>query len=100
MRRAYPYNPKVREKAEADTAKKVAEGAVQMDAVIIAEDKNRNPSFENFVARQRQLKAAKKPSLERGAEIPKLPGVGVTPYVDALPFGPPTARWSLIKLPF
>lgn len=98
LRETFAYDPAVRKKAEA--LKKVAEGAMQMDAVVVTEDKHSNPSFNSYVARQRQLIVAKKPSLARGAEIPGLPGVGVTPYVEPIPFGTPIARWSLIKLPW
>lgn len=101
LRRAYTYDPKVRQKAEADTARVLANGALQMETVVVNDDSNKNPSFTSYMERQRQLKAATKPSVADGASFKgSRSEVGIRPYVDAIPFGTPTARWSLIKLLF
>ena len=102
LRETQVYDPAIRQRAEAEAARKIATGAVQMDAVVVTEDKHHNPAFTGYMNRQRQLHLAAKPSLAGGAEI-KGPGpasVGVMPYVDLIPYGPPVARWNLIKMPW
>jgi hypothetical protein len=101
LRRAYNYDPNVRQKAEADAARVLANGALQMETVVVNDDSKRNPSFNSFMERQRQLKAAAKPSVADGASFKgSRAEVGIRPYINSIPFGTPTARWSLIKILF
>lgn len=98
LRETSVYNPAVRKQAEAEAAREVAEGAVQMDAIVVARDPHENPAFTGYASRQRQLRLAAKPSLAGGAGTKGPASVGVMPYGDLIPYGTPVARWNLIKL--
>lgn len=97
VRQDHAYDPTVRERALAEEA--VGGSVVQMEPFEVTELKDHD-RLDRGLREQRARDAKTRPGLANGVTVPGLPGVGITPYEDVIPFGPPMPRWSLVKIPW
>ncbi|HEX2101165.1 MAG TPA: hypothetical protein VHF69_10900 [Candidatus Synoicihabitans sp.] len=97
LRQTHRYDPLIRQRWLEDVA--AEEGVVKMEAFVLNESKAQ-VMFDRYVEKRRKAEAANKAGLVNGFEIARIPGLGVKPYQDLLPSGPPIARWTLFSVPW